>query len=301
MVSLMPVSTFEQRIMQLFERSFACLAAVCETTVDQGIDDSLHLAVFFIQLLGIVSVFDFVDLFHSCAEDIFVLNACLLSDLDVSAVPCTDRHCTVDHELHVAGTGSLCACGRDLLVDIRSRNDLLSVRYIVVGYEYDFHLLVYFRIVINKICDLVDVLDDRLCSCITRSSLCAENERSRGEVRQLAFLQTEIDRHDGECIHELSLVLMQTLYLNVKHEVRIDPYAVMLLNKLSKLFLLLIFDTVELVNCFVIDLAFQTLEVIKISDPLLADEVGDELRQLGVAKTQPAAPGNARDTAHTTL
>ena len=82
---------------------------------------------------------------------------------------------------------------------------------------------------------------------------------------------------------------MQTLYLNVKHEVRIDPYAVMLLNKLSKLFLLLIFDTVELVNCFVIDLAFQTLEVIKVSDPLLADEVGDELRQLGVAKTQPAA------------
>ena len=72
-------------------------------------------------------------------------------------------------------------------------------------------------------------------------------------------------------IKKLTLVLMQSLYLNVKDGTRIYLNAVMLQNVMSKTHLVLIFDVHKFLLClFVICINLQLFDLRQICDPFTA-------------------------------
>ena len=91
-----------------------------------------------------------------------------------------------------------------------------------------------------------DKLNNSLCHLISGSRLCAEDKGGGRPVGQLALLDAEVDRHDRESVDELSLVLVESLNLNVKDSVGVNVIAVHLFDVLGKLNLLLLLDIVEL-------------------------------------------------------
>ena len=82
-----------------------------------------------------------IDLIYGVAEDILVLPAGLLGDLHIGAVQRTQGHGAVEHQLHVAGAGSLCAGSRDLLGNVCRSYQLFRIGNVVVGNEYHLDLL----------------------------------------------------------------------------------------------------------------------------------------------------------------
>ena len=76
------------------------------------------------------------DLLGGQAEDEDVLRADVLADLDVGAVERADGERAVERELHVAGARGLHARRRDLLGEVRGRDDRLGEAHVVVGQEH---------------------------------------------------------------------------------------------------------------------------------------------------------------------
>ena len=98
----MPACAVDKGVEQLAEHS--CIAVV-ECAVNQSIYNTLYTIVAVVYLLlGLVSCLDSVYLLNSCAEDILILPACFLNDLNVSAVIGSKSNCAVEHKLHVACT-----------------------------------------------------------------------------------------------------------------------------------------------------------------------------------------------------
>ena len=81
---------------------------------------------------------------------------------------------------------------------------------------------------------------------------------------------------------------MQTFYLYIKDEVGIDINTLMSCNVVTELFLLLPLDAVELVNNVISKFTFELFKLIKVTYPSLADKIGDEFGQFGVAQTEPS-------------
>ena len=77
------------------------------------------------------------DLIGGLAEDINVLFAHLLADLHIGTIHGAKRQRTVQHELHVAGAGSLLGGKADLLGQVAGRDQLFSSGNVVVLDEHD--------------------------------------------------------------------------------------------------------------------------------------------------------------------
>ena len=79
-------------MVKLFEAALAVtvLAAVTECAVYKCVDNFLNLVALVVDSLGAVGVcsLKLVNLFNSCTEDVFVLFACFLCNLNVSTVIC---------------------------------------------------------------------------------------------------------------------------------------------------------------------------------------------------------------------
>ena len=90
-------------------------------------------------------------------------------------------------------------------------------------------------------------MNDILSDHIRRCSLCTEDEGQR--CRRLpAALDLQIFVNDIQCIHLLTLILMQTLYLNIEDGIGIQLHAFLLLDigyQLSLLGLLDIIDSIQ--------------------------------------------------------
>ena len=80
---------------------------------------------------------------------------------------------------------------------------------------------------------------------------------------------------------------MKTLNLNIEDEVRVELYAIMLCDVISKLLLLLKLNSVELLNEVFINLVIKLRKLIKISYPLCANLIRDKFRKLWVAESKP--------------
>ena len=149
-------------------------------------------------------------------EDECILLAYLFYDLHVSAVHGSQGQGAVQHELHVTGTGCFLTCGRDLLRDICCCEDDLCVGYIVVLNKYDLDLTVDSGIVIYHIRYGIDQLDSQLRITVAGCCLRTKNKGSGVEIQFRMLLQFVIQVHYMQNIEQLSLVLMQTLYLYIE-------------------------------------------------------------------------------------
>ena len=82
-----------------------------------------------------LEVIDFVDS-SSKDEDVFLTN--FLSDLNVSPIKSANNKSPIHYKLHIRSAACLSACSRDMLTDLRGRNDDFSIRDIVVRQKHDF-------------------------------------------------------------------------------------------------------------------------------------------------------------------
>ena len=160
-----------------------------------------------------------VDLIHGVTEDILVLPSGLLGDLHIGAVQRTQGHGAVEHQLHVAGAGGFRAGRGNLLGNVGGGDDMLSVGAVVVLNEYHLQLVGHGGIVVDHLGHPVDIADDGFRPGVAGGGFRAEEVNRGMEVRQAAFLQAEVDVHDGQNVHQLALVLVQTLDLHVEDEV----------------------------------------------------------------------------------
>ena len=227
------------------------------------------------------------DLIRGQTEDERVLLADFLYDLNVRAVHGSERRSAVQHELHISGTGRLLGCCRDLLGYIRCSENDLAVGDLVILDEDDLQLVVKGRIIVDGLCDRVDQLDDQLRDLIACRCFRTENECSRIELHSRILEQLIPEVHDVQDIQELSLVLMQTLDLNVEDRVRIDIHAVMLVDIVRKALLVAQLNAHELLlRLLVVDEETKLRNLGEICDPLLADLVGDPGSKLRIAVEQ---------------
>ena len=77
------------------------------------------------------------DLIGGLAEDVDILFSHLLADLHVGTVHGAEGQRTVQHELHVAGAGSLLGSKADLLGQVAGRDQLFGSGNVVVLDEHD--------------------------------------------------------------------------------------------------------------------------------------------------------------------
>ena len=112
-----------------------------------------------------------------------------LNDLYVCTVHGSKSQGTVQHELHVTGTGSLFTCGGNLLGNISSGKDQLCVADTIILDKYDFDLSFDGRIVVYHITNGIDQFDDRFCTLITCGCFCSEDEGSRVERHIRVFFR----------------------------------------------------------------------------------------------------------------
>lgn len=90
-------------------------------------------------------------------------------------------------------------------------------------------------------------MNDILSDHIRRCSLCTKNEGQRCR-RLLATLNLQIFVNDIQCVHLLTLILMQTLYLNIEDGIGIQLHAFLILDigyQLGLLGLLDIIDSIQ--------------------------------------------------------
>ena len=230
---------------------------------------------------------------HPGAEDIVVLFACGSYDLDVGPVIGAQGNGAVEHELHVAGAAGLGARRGDLFGDIRRRDDMLGIGAVIVLYKDHPHLIGHIRVGIDLCGDLVDEFDDCLGNDIPRSGFGPEDKGRGGEVGNPAILDAEVYIQNGQCVHQLPLILMHTLDLHVIDEPGRNIYPLFLGDKGGKpLFVLPLYGQ-EVLYIFIRGKGAELFQLIQIGDPPIAYASGDKIGQPGVAKPQPTPLGNA--------
>ena len=193
------------------------------------------------RIVGVV-VLIFDNLICGKSEDKGVLLSNFLNDLYVCTVHGSKSQGTVQHELHVTGTGSLFTCGGNLLGNISSGKDQLCVADTIILDKYNFDLSFDGRIVVYDIPNGIDQFDDRFCTLIACGSFCSKDEGSWVERHIRVLFQTVIQIHDMKNVHKLAFVLMQTFYLYIKDRTRIYFNSVVFFDIRCKTQLVLIFD-----------------------------------------------------------
>ena len=120
---------------------------------DEEIDGAADVGVTLHPLAGLIvaHLIAVDDLVGRLAEDIDVLIADLLTDLDVRTVHRAKRQRTVEHELHVAGAGRLLGGQRDLLRQVAGGDELLRPGDVVVLHHVHLHPGAHLGVVGNQI------------------------------------------------------------------------------------------------------------------------------------------------------
>lgn len=134
---------------------------------------------------------------------------------------------------------------------------------------------------------------------VTWSGLTTDHDDSRNKlVLSLvgwSVQDFEVSVDNVQNIHHLSLVLVNSLYLNIEHGVNWNIITCLFLDPSSECSFILFFNLNELVNESLVGGIWRKLsQIVKSSDPLVntSKSVTDELRELWVAAVDPSSWGN---------
>ena len=245
--------------------------------------------------VGVIAhLLEVVDLGGQHTEDELVLLAGGVGDLDVCAVQSTQRDGTVQHELHVAGTGSLGACQRDLLRDLGCGHQVLAQGDTVLFQIDHAQLLADSGVVVDEVAQLADHADHLLGHIVAGSSLCAEDIGLGDEVGVGVLLQVQVLSSDVQRIQVLALVLVHTLDLAVEDGAGVDDLTGALLEVSGKVLLVVQLDLIQtLQDGLVLSELVQLGQVGGVVLVAGADGLVQQLAQLGVGGQQPAAVSDA--------
>ena len=261
----------------------------------EGVDDALDAGVRLIVVRGVIpSLPKLLHLVGVQTEEEDVLVAHFLVDLHIGAVQRAHGEGAVDHELHVAGAARLLAGDGDLLADFRGGHDELRKGDAVVLEEDHLQLAVDVGVVVDDLAEGADEADDLLRHIIGGSRLRPEDESAGFDVESGVLFQAEIEVENVQRVQELTLVLMQPLDLHVEDGVRVDGDAVRLLDVRREPLLVAALDVGELhEDVAVAHIAHEILQFVRVREPAVSDEVGDERGELRVRLRHPAAVSDA--------
>ena len=233
------------------------------------------------------------DLFGFRAEQIDVVIAHQIVDLHVCAVQSSQRHRAVEHHLHVARSGSLLGSQGNLLGNIRGGNQLLRLGHVIVLHHHQLQVRAHLRIIVDELLQAQEQMDDVLCNGVGRRRLRAENHGD-GALRQIALLDLLIFVNGVQRVHLLSLVLVETLDLDVKNRIFIDVHILRLLQVLFQVRLGFLLDFSNAVqNRFVILISHQLFQLGRVLHKIRADQTSQIIGEPVVAVNQPSAEGDA--------
>ncbi len=231
-----------------------------------------------------------MDLVGGEPEEEEVLRPNCIAYLDIGTIEGADGESTVHRKLHVARSGGFLTGRRYLLGEVGARIDELGRLDVVVRDEHDFQRAPGVRIGIDDFPHRVDQLDDELGHRVAGCSLAAEDEGSRRGHQVGVFLELPVEVHDVEHRQMLTLVLVNTLDLNVEHrvEIRLDLHELQSLLRSNPLTCGLDGPPLRL-KIAVIREPLQPAQLVQIGYPRLADVVGDQLRELRVGECHETA------------
>ena len=239
---------------------------------------------------GLVTVDDLVG---GLAEDVDIVVAHLLADLDVGAVHGAQGQGAVQHELHVAGAGSLLGGQGDLLGQVAGGDELLGGGDVVVLHKHHLQPGADLGVSGDDLGQGQQGVDDVLGDDVRRGGLGAEDADQRGS-RGVAGLDLVILVDEVEQVELLALVLMQALGLDVEHGVGVDGHALGALQPVGQRLLVVSLHLGEaLQHVHVVFVGQQLFQLSGILAEAGADELLDQAGQGGVALQQPAAEGDA--------
>mmetsp|Transcript_26895 Transcript_26895/g.40991 ORF Transcript_26895/g.40991 Transcript_26895/m.40991 type:complete len:327 (-) Transcript_26895:1261-2241(-) len=183
-----------------------------------------------------------------------------------------------------------------MLRQLRSGDDHLGSRHVVVGEEDHLQEVSDAVVIVDFLRNGSDELDESLGVVVAGSSLSADHDDAGHELllsltlRSSEDLQVSVD--NVENVHQLTLVLVNTLNLDVVKSINGNIKAGVLLHPGLELNLVLSLNVDEPVDeVLVAGVGHQLGEVIKASHPLVdaAHGVAEQVRQLGVAAVDPSA------------
>ena len=211
-------------------------------------------------------------------------------NFNIRAIVSTESKRTVEHQLHIARTRSLCSRERNLLGNFSGGHKQLGERYAVILEEDNLKLLAENRVVLELLADAPNHLDNLLCDIVAGRSLCRENIGFRNKRCVRVLLEEVVVRDNVHRVELLALVLVQTLNLYIKNAVNIQLCARRFLNVLRETLLVFTLDFAEsLENRSVVCENLELDELGSVLLEALADALGEQVGKSLVALEQPAA------------
>ncbi len=202
---------------------------------DAAADLRQHLVQLFILLVVVARAVALTTqrfhLFGGVTEDKEVICPDVLLHLNVGPVQRTNRQRPVERELHVTGAGCLGARERDLLGEIRRRDDHLRQAHAVVRDKDHLQLVANLRIVVDHIRHIVDQVNDVLRHVVGGSRFPGEDVHTRYPLRIRVGLDAVVAGDHVQHVHQLAFVLVNTLNLHVEQRVRVHHHVQVLGDK----------------------------------------------------------------------
>lgn len=273
--------------------------SITEEAGFDGLEDSLQFSTKVISLTLIKLLSNFVYAIYSFSENEHVLFAYLFSDLDVGAIHGTNNKTTVHNEFHVGCSRGFSTSSGNMLRELGSWDNDLSARNVVVWQEDDLKKVSNLWVVVYLEGNGGNQLDDSLGVMVTWGSFTTDHDNSWDEFVSSLVLwgieDCEISVNDIKDVHELSLVLMNSLNLDIEHRITGDFETGSFLDPCSKFGFVLLLDGNEfLLEGFIASIWFELVKVVKGGDPLINATKGitDKIRELWVAAMDPSSWGN---------
>ena len=195
---------------------------VVQGAVREGVDDAAQPRHVLVVPAGVVGAPQLGQLVLGGAEDVGVVRADGVEDLDVRAVQGPQGERPVHHELHIGRARGLLPGRGDLLGDVRGGDDVLGRGDVVVVDEDHLDAAVDVRVGVHHVGDRVDELDDGLGARVPGGRLRAEDEHAARRVQLLALFEAEVQVQHVEGVEQLALVLVEALDLDVENGVGVD-------------------------------------------------------------------------------
>lgn len=157
-------------------------------------------------------------------------------------------------------------------------DDDFSCADIVVGDKNDLEQVLGYLIVIDDVRDLIDELNNLFGIFVARGGFPTEHDSPGYDFGSFLlghFFNGEIPVDDVENIHELPLVLVYPLDLDIKHGMLINVNVTQLLNPLNQSLLIHLLDGLPLgLEILIFNILLQIMQFVHISEPLISQQFG---------------------------